>query len=312
MNLLKKLPLPLAGTALGFAALGNVLASYNPSLKSVCGIVSALLVLFITAKIIALPVPSREAMSNPVVAGTMATYPMALMILSTYLPKGTAAFSLWIIGVLLHISLILWFTNEFILKGFQIKKVFPTWYIVYVGIVSASVSAPYHNQSGIGMAAFWFGLISYLLLLAVISYRCIKIKQIPDAALPTLAIFAAPASLLLAGYINTAPAKSLPMIYFLLTLSLFFFLAVVVMLPRLLRLPFFPSYSAFTFPLVISALAAKLTNGYLLKIGQPLPFLNGLVVFQVLLASGLCLWVLFRYVQFLAVPALQKEPGAAK
>lgn len=57
MNLLKKLPLPIAGTALGFAALGNVLASYNPMFKTLSGLISALLVILITLKIVILPKP---------------------------------------------------------------------------------------------------------------------------------------------------------------------------------------------------------------------------------------------------------------
>lgn len=312
MNFLKKLPLPLAGTALGFAALGNVLASYHPMLKTGAGLISAVLVVLLTLKIIALPKPCREAMANPVVAGTMATYPMAIMILSTYLPKGTAAVSLWGLGLLLHATLILWFTNQFILKGFDMKKVFPTWFIVFVGIVSATVSAPYHNQKPIGMAAFWFGLITYLLLLAVVTYRTVKLGQLPEPALPTLAIYAAPASLLLAGYMNSADNKSLPLVYFLLALSVLLFLAALVMLPRLLKLPFYPSYSAFTFPFVISALAEKLTNGFLIKSGHALPLLNGLVLFQVILASALCLYVLGRFIQFLAVPAVLTEKSPVK
>lgn len=312
MNLLKKLPLPLAGTALGFATLGNVLASYNPLLKTTSGIISAILVLILTLKIFALPKPCREAMANPVVAGTMATYPMALMILSTYLPKGLPAQALWILGILLHVALIAWFTNTFILKGFDIKKVFPTWFIVYVGIAAASVSAPYHGQKGIGVAAFWFALTTYLFLLAAVSYRTVKVRSIPDPARPSLTIYAAPASLLLAGYLNAFEVKSPLMVYFLLALSVGFFLISLVLLPRLLRLAFFPSFSAFTFPFVISALAEKLTNAYLIKAGTPLPVLNGLVVFQVFLAVALCLFVLVRYSLFMLEPAVQKESSLVK
>lgn len=312
MNFVKKLPLPIAGTALGFATLGNVLASYNPMFKTLSGLISGLLVVLITLKIIILPKPCQEAMSSPVVAGTMATYPMALMILSTYLQKGPIAVSIWAFGILLHSALILWFTNQFIFKGFDIGKVFPTWFIVYVGIASGAVSAPYHNQKGIGMAAFWFGLITYLILLAVVSYRTVKVGKIPNPALPTLMIYAAPASLLLAGYINSADSKSLLLVYLMLTLSVLMYLAALAMLPRLLKLPFFPSYSAFTFPFVISALAEKLTNGFLIKSGNTIPFLDGFVLFQVILASALCLYVLIRFVQFLIVPAVQAESSPAK
>ena len=309
MNFFKKIPLPLSGTALGFAVLGNLLASYNPMFKTIAGLISAALIILITIKIILLTKPCQEAMLNPVVAGTMATYPMAIMILSTYLPKGTIASSLWGFAIILHIGLILWFTNQFFLKGFDIKKVFATWFIVYVGIVSASVSAPYHNQSGVGVMAFWFGLITYLLLLVLVSYRYLKVRQIPAPAQPAIIIFAAPASLLLAGYLNSAATKSMGMVYFLMVLSLLFFVVALVNLPKVLMLPFMPSMSAFTFPTVISGLALKLTNGFFVKSGTTYPILGGIVLFQVILATAICLYVLVRYIQFMAEP--QKAPVAS-
>ena len=48
MNFLKRVPLPLSGVALGFAALGNLLAIYNPYLKTVCGILAFVGILFVT------------------------------------------------------------------------------------------------------------------------------------------------------------------------------------------------------------------------------------------------------------------------
>lgn len=312
MNFLKKLPLPVAGTALGFATLGNVLASYHPLFKTGAGLISALLVVLLTFKIILLPKACREAMSNPLVAGTMATYPMALMILSTYLPKGLPGKSLWSFAIVLHVSLILWFTARFILKQFAIEKVFTTWFIVYVGLVAASVSAPYHDLPGLGVIAFWFGLITYLILLGLILYRSLKTDGFPEPALPTLTIYAAPASLLLAGYLNSISSKSVSMVYFLLGLSTLFFLVACLMLPRLLKLPFYPSFSAFTFPFAISALAGKLTNGFFIKSGTPLPLLSGLVLFQVLLATGLCLFVLISYFRFMLGPVVKPEPNLAK
>ena len=40
--------------------------------------------------------------------------------------------------------------------NFSIKKVFPSWYIVFVGIAVGSVTANVHGMERIGQAAFWF------------------------------------------------------------------------------------------------------------------------------------------------------------
>ena len=62
-------------------------------------------------------------------------------------------------------------------------KVFASYFIVYVGIVVASVTAPaYEKAASIGTAAFWFGFVTLILLLILITYRYVNSKkyQIPQ------------------------------------------------------------------------------------------------------------------------------------
>lgn len=308
MNLLKKLPYPIAGLALGIAALGNLAGSVDPSLKTACGIIAALIVLLIIAKAAYLPKSPSEALSNPLIASSFATFPMALMILSVYLPKGSASLALWSIGLIFHALYIVWFTYRFVIRQFKAETMLPSWFIVYVGIAAASVSAPYQNQKALGMAAFWFALISYLVLLALVSWRMVKKGALPEPARPAIVIYAAPASLLLAGYMNSADAKMMPLVYFLLACSVLFYLFALSALPRLLTLPFYPSFSSFTFPFVISAAASRAAAGFLSKAGSPIPYLELASNIQLSIAAALCLYVLCRYSLFL----LQSVPAQAK
>ncbi|HCX63046.1 MAG TPA: C4-dicarboxylate ABC transporter, partial [Clostridiales bacterium] len=163
----------------------------------------------------------------------------------------------------------------------------------------AGVTAPAFEMNAVGQMAFWFGLISYIFLLPIVIYRTVKIKEIPEPAMPTLIIFAAPASLLLAGYMNSFINKNITMVWCLTALSIIMYIAAVILIPKLLRLKFYPSYSGFTFPLIISGIAMKLTNGYLLKIDTPISWLVYLVKFQEIIAVAITLYVLFRYMQFL-------------
>lgn len=64
---------------------------------------------------------------------------------------------------------------------------------------------------------------------------------------------------------------------------------------------FYPSFSAFTFPLVISAISIKLANGFLVNSGQALAILRYIVKFEELVAILMVLYVLIKYVQFLTV-----------
>jgi exfoliative toxin A/B len=297
---LKKYPVPISGLILGLAAAGNLVQSYGNLYRNVLGIVSLILFIFMVAKLIKYPKDVGASLENPVIGSVFPTFSMAIMILSTYLKPYAAALSymIWIIGFVLHIALILWFTKKFAIN-FNIKQVFPSWFIVYVGIVAASVTGPTFNLTGLGKLVFWFGFVGYLILLPIIIYRVVKIKGIPEQVLPNLVIFAAPASLLLAGYMNSFQIKTMAIIWVLMGFSIIMYVAVLFILPKLLKSKFYPSYSAFTFPFIISGIAMKLTNGFLIKSGQSVLSLKYLVKFQEAIGVAITLYVLVRYIIFL-------------
>lgn len=299
-TILKKYPVPISGLILGLAAVGNLVQSYGEMYRSIFGIISAILFIFMVVKLIKFPAGVKESLENPVVASVFPTFSMAAMLLATYLKplSQSTAFILWITGVVLHIVLIIWFSKKYAIN-LKIKQVFPSWFIVYVGIAVASVTGSAFNMASIGQGAFWFGLISYLILLPIVIYRVVTIKEMPEPTLPTLVIFAAPASLLLAGYMNSFETKSMIIVWFLFALSILMYVASILMLIKLLKLKFYPSYSGFTFPLVISGIAMKLTNGFLTKSGNPISGLNYLVKFQETVAVAITLYVLYKYIKFL-------------
>lgn len=299
-QVLKKCPVPIVGLMLGLAATGNLVQSYGEVYRNIFGLISAILLILMLAKMIKYPKGVAEAIDNPVVGSVFPTFSMAIMILSTYVKPYAPqfAFVVWIIGLAIHVILILWFTKKFVLS-FKVKQVFPSWFIVYVGIVVASVTGPAYGMATVGKLSFWFGFITYLVLLPIVIYRVLKVKEMPEPTLPTLAIFAAPASLLLAGYMNSFQTKTMSLVWFLMVLSIFMYVVVIVKMFSLLKLKFYPSYSGFTFPLIISGIAMKLTNGFLNKSGQGIGFLQYLIKFQEVVGVIIVLYVLLRYVQFL-------------
>lgn len=313
-RIVKKLPLPIVGLMLALAATGNLVLSYGPMYRNIFGILSEIILVLVLLKIIIYPKEVVEGLANPVIASVFPTLSMGIMILATYIKPvaSSLGFSMWIVGLILHAVLIIYFTKSYILN-FDIKKVFPSWFIVYVGIVVGSVTAPIFNMIKIGQVLFWFGLASYLILLPVVLKRTFKVKEIPEPALPTIVILSAPVSLCLAGYINSFPEKNMYLLWILVGLSQLTLLYILTQLPKLFKLKFYPSYSAFTFPIVISALSLKLTNGFLTKIEKPVAILKYLVKFEEALAIGIVLYVLFRYISFLLVnketvkPIIQKE-----
>ncbi|NMB27962.1 MAG: TDT family transporter [Tissierellia bacterium] len=299
-QIIKKLPVPIVALMLALAATGNLVFSYGNVYRNIFGILSAIILVLVLIKIIKYPKKVVQSLDNPVVASVFPAFSMGIMLLSTYVKPFAAslAFGIWIVGLILHIILIIFFTIKYMFN-FNIKKVFPSWFIVYVGIVVGSVTAPAFDMQNIGQILFWFGFASYLVLLPIVLNRVFKVKEIPEPALPTIVIFSAPASLCLAGYMNSFQDKNMFIVWLLVILSQFTLLCVLSQLPKLLKLKFYPSYSAFTFPLVISAISIKLTNGFLINAGKPVAILKYIVKFEELLAVIIVLYVLLRYMEFL-------------
>lgn len=297
---IKKLPIPISGLMLACAAAGNLVASYGSAYKNLFGIIAVIIMIKLLIKAIMIPNSIKEGFENPVVASVMPTFSMGVMLLSTYIKPyaSSAAYVIWLLGLILHCLLIVLFTIKYIVS-FNIKKVFPSYFIVYVGIVCASVTAPAFNMAQLGQYIFWFGLATYIVLLPIISYRVLSIKEIPEPAMPTLAIFTAPASLCLAGYLNSFQSKNTAMVGFLAILALLMFITVIINMPKLLKLKFYPSYSAFTFPFVITATAMKATNAYLMNIGSSVPILMYLIYILKIWAIIMVIYVLFRYMIFM-------------
>lgn len=298
--MIKKIPLPISGVMLGFAALGNLLQSYSESIRLVCGVISLILGLLLICKIVIYPSIIKEDMKSPIIAGVSATFPMAIMLLATYIKPfiGQEAIYIWYLGILLHVALILYFSFKFIIN-FNIKKVFTTYFIVYVGLAVSSVSAPVFEKTNIGTLAFWFAFILCMMLLVIVTYRYIKYKEIPDPAKPLFCIYAAPVSLCLAGYIQSVQTKSLLMIGFLAILSLTIYIIVLFKLLNYLKMSFYPSYSAFTFPFVISGIGMKMTMVCLTNMGYNMAFLKYIVLLQTIIATVLVIYTLYRYILFL-------------
>lgn len=311
-NIIKKVPLPMAGLMLGLGATGNLIMSYGSNYRNIFGILSAMVMFLLIIKAVSMPKSIREGFENPVVATVMPTFSMGIMILSTYLKAYSSSFALgmWFFGLALHCIFIIIVTKKYILN-FNIKKVFPSYFIVYVGIVAGSVTAPIFNLFSLGQYIFWFGFITYLILLPIVIYRVLVVKEMPEPTIPTITIFSAPASLCLAGYLNSFQEKNVFIVGFLVALSLIMFISVMTYIPKMLRLKFYPSYSAFTFPFVITAIAMKGTNAFLLKSGTSIPYFKGFVNLLELWTVAIVLYVLVRYIMFITSAEKVSTPAVA-
>lgn len=308
VNFFKKLPIPLAGLTLAILASGNIIATSFPNLKIYFGLIGGLFLISFTLKIFLNFKSIKDAMKNPILGSIIPTYSMAIIIFSPYLKKfnPNLAKSLWFLGIAIHLIFIIIFTKNFFIN-FNYKKLFPSYFIVYVGIMCASVTAPAFKMQFLGKIIFWFGFLSYLILFPMILRKVFKIKNIPKKAKPIIAIFSAPASLCLAGYLSSFNTLNSYLFYFLLFMSVITSIVVLLFLPRTMKNGFFPSYAAFTFPYVITSIAGLKSLKYLSSINKSNYILSLIINFQKWLALLIVGFVFIQYINFLSKNLINKK-----
>jgi exfoliative toxin A/B len=299
-SVIDKISVPISGLMLGLAALGNLVSPEGIIFKIIFGVIAAVILLLLVIKIVSNPKAITEELNNPAVAGVASTFPMGIIVLSVYVNSffPAAAYAMWIAGIIMQFVIIIFFTRKFIFN-FDIKKVFPCYFVVYVGVAVGSIVAPVFNAADIGRILFWFSLISYLILLPVMLYRVFVVKSFPEPAIPTLTIFAAPSSICLAGYLSSFSVINMDLFWGLVISAVIMFFAVLMYMPKMLKLKFYPSYSAFTFPLVISAIAMQYANSFLANMNLGIPLLQYVGYFEELLAVVFVIYVLIHYTNFL-------------
>lgn len=297
MNVIEKLPIPISGLAIASLSLGNLLQDIHPYLRCLFGLIGAIILILIVLKVVIYPQMIKDDFKNPVIVSSSGTFSMSLMLLSTYLIPFTSsiAYMLWIIGIVLHILLIIYFTYHFIIRNFDISTVYPSWWIVFVGITMGAITAGTHGIGKIDFILFMIGFAGMLISTPLVIYREFIYRQIPDMNKPLTCIFTALFSILIVGYLNSAQIISNEFTITLYIMACIFYLFALYKLISCRNLEFYPSFSAFTFPFVISALATK---GILTTIIEN-AFLNDILFIETAIATVLVVFVMIKYVEFL-------------
>ena len=297
MNIIRNLPTPISGLALGSVALGNLLQPYSSSWQLLFNLLSLIIIVLLTIKFVLGFDKLKKEMENPVVATVMATYPMSIMLLASFSKKyiGLLSMPVWIIGIFLDFCVVCYAIYNFIVKERHISKIYPTWFITFVGPAVVTVTAINYNLETLGLIYFYFSYINYLVLLPFVLYRVYKYKHYKDGDYPTITVFSAPGGLLLASYMIGVTQKSNIILAILIPLTILLFIFVLIQLPYLLKRKFYPSFSAFTFPLVICAISFQKTGVYY-QLAE-FSILNILIHLSELLAIIIVIYVWYGFIK---------------
>ncbi len=298
MNIIKNLPLAITGLILAILSLGKIFTDFS----GIFFIIGSILIFLILLKLVLHFDAFNNELNNLIALSTFGTFSMALMLFSTYLKplfmplSESIAFGIWILGIIIHLSIAIVFTKKYVIDEFDIETVFATWWIVYIGITMASITAPAYGLEKYGFIFFGIGFLLMIPTLILVSYRYLKFTAIDDQFKPFICIYTALFSILIVGYVNalTINENFLTVIYLLACIFYIFAIYHAMRLLILERLEFVPSFSAFTFPFVISTIATGEAYKFF-----GLSLLNYIFYIQAIIALILVIYVSYKYFRFL-------------
>ena len=304
-NEISRIPTPSASLALGIASLGSILESIlsaGYAVQIASAILASTLLLGVFCKFLFHPHLIKEELVHPVLGSILPTFTMALMVIS----KAVGLYSqfiwqlIWFIAVIGHLFLLavfIWYN----IRYFRFERVLPSWFIPTVGIITAALTSPGGIFSGLANMVMFLGLTNFAIALPLIIYRMLFLPEPADAAKPTIAIMAAPASLSLAGYLSIESEPSILLCGILLCFAILLTAIVYMTIPRLImRLKPNPGYAGFTFPLVISATALyKIYDVFSMNpvIMQYAEKLHWLAAIELIIAVIMVSYVFFLYLR---------------
>lgn len=302
MNLerIKIVPIPICGVILSLFGLGLFFKDVSIAATEIFSFMGIVLIACLLLKVFLFREESAEDLRSPVILGTSGTFPMALMILGALLKDISYSIGLavWLIAFIGHVMLIVYFTKKHILN-FSMELVYTNYFVVFIGIGMASITGAAFSLQAIVDLVFAFSFVSMIALLVLVSYRYLKVPIVKNPFKPLVCIYAAPFSLVLCAFIQTSFPHNIDFIIALYVLSIIFYIFGLIKAVEYICLPFFPTFTAFTFPFVISATATKqVINALNVN-------LDVVLAVQAIIAIALVLYVLASYIRFVVTAPIE-------
>lgn len=202
--------------------------------------------------------PSVKAdWAHPVRMSFFAAISIGLLLLSTAWAKDAPgmAFWMWAIAAPLHLVLTLLVISRLIHHTqFTIQHATPAWFIPVVGNVVIPIAGVQFAPADISWFFFSIGLVFWLVLMTIVLYRLFFHEPLPARLTPTLFILIAPPAVGFVAYMSLMSEVDAfaRVLYFI---GLFLTLLMAVNAARFIRLPFFISAWASSFPLAAMSIA---------------------------------------------------------
>ncbi len=198
----------------------------------------------------------KSDFSHPIKINFFSAFSISLILISIslYQYSPNIATVLWYIGTLVHLFMTFYVVSFWIRHNFEITHSNPAWFIPIVGNILIPILGVEIVSREISIYFFSVGAFFWIILGTIIFYRVIFHHQLAQKFIPTLFIFIAPPAVGFISYIKLTNSFDF-FAQMLLSIALFFAILLFFMGKSFLKLKFFISWWAFTFPLDAIAIA---------------------------------------------------------
>lgn len=292
----------MGGVMLAMASLGRLLGSVLPQLahvKPLFGTIAAILLVLLVSKFALFPRDVLNELKRPTIAGVFGTFFMGLLMLNSYLEPWLQPLVtiIWAVTFALFGVLFVYFAI-LIIRRHDVDDISPAYFITLVGPTVGCIFGIDYGFRWFCEPLFYFESVIMVVLVVVVSARCLLRPIRREATRPLFCIYAAPISMCLDCYLVLYPNADTVLAGAIYAVGIVFYLIAFANLLRCLPLNFYPSYAAMTFPFVISATC---TGRVAMLFGNPF-WLQIILAVQVGIAVTIGVYVLVYYLGFLSLP----------
>jgi tellurite resistance protein len=250
----------LGGLAIAWSRAEIVLGlgfTVSPVLLGLATLLFLLLFGAYVSKILLYREAAMKEWTHPVRMHFVPTLSIGMILLSiAWLPYSQVySFLLWTVGVVLHLILTLYVITQWVHQSkFEIAHLNPAWFIPVVGNILVPIAGVTHAPVELSWFFFSIGLVFWPILLTIIFYRIIFHGSLPERLMPTLFILIAPPAVGFLAYLKLTGEVD-AFAHVLYNGALFFTLLLFFQIKWFLRLRFFLSWWAYSFPLTAISIA---------------------------------------------------------
>jgi len=256
--------LGLAGFTLAVQKAGGLQPALHPVSSVLLYVTTALFALVSVIylyKGFVCPGAIRQELNHPVKINFFPLVAKILLVLSVVMLERnmSVSFYSWAAGTVLQFIASIFVISEWIQhERFKIEHMTPGWFIPIVGSIIVPIAGVKHGFVELSWFFFSVGLVFWMILLVIVLYRMFFHAPIAERLLPTMFILFAPPAIGFIAYVRLTGGGLDGFGRILYYFSLFMFFLVLYQLPRLIKINFYLSWWAYSFPLAAKTLASFL------------------------------------------------------